>query len=119
MDASHGSHYDPFGNPPKPQPDNHYALKDANNPDLFQCSIELIRTEDNSFDAALIDWKNAQTGTLDSRITFEYVEIKNTQAAYFKWDSDSEGEGRGPATDVENPLRFCKDEKMGNSQTPE
>ena len=138
------SHYDPFGHPPKTQPDNHYALENTVHPDLYQCSVELQRTGDNGFEAALVNWKNAQvskvteqipgktgtakfmglpleltvgkTGPLGSKVTFEYGDNQNMQAAYFKWNSESEGAVRGPATDIGKLLRFCKDETKGKLQ---
>ena len=138
------SHYDPFGNPPKLQPDNHYALDNTVYPDLYQCSVELTRTGDNDFEAALLNWKNSQvskgtkkipgstgtakftglpldlmvgkTGAFDTKVTFEYGNNPNGQVAYFKWDSESEGDGRGPATDIGKPLRFCKNDVKGKTQ---
>lgn len=136
--------YDPFGRPPGLQPDNRYALQNTIYPDLFQCSVELARTGDDSFEAALFNWRNTEisratqqitgatgtatftglpldlnigkTGKLATLVTFEYGNSPNAQAAYFKWDMDTQGDGRGPATDAGFPLRFCKVDTVGNKQ---
>lgn len=139
--------YDPFGDVPRRQPDNHYSLDNTVYPNIYQCSVELTRTGDNSFEAALFNWRNRQvsratkqitrgTGTADftglllglfigktgafgSRVNFEYGNSPNTQAAYFKWNDASTGDGRGPATDSGAPLRFCKVGINGNKQNIE
>ena len=142
------SAYNPFAvNPSAPnlKRDNHYSLENTAYPDLLQCSVELTRNGDNSFEATLFDWRNDQvsqatkqitgttgtakftglpldltvgkTGAFGSLVNFEYGDSPNTQAAYYKWNSESRGDGRGPATDDGQPLRFCKIVTSGNKES--
>lgn len=142
------SPYDPFARLPNArQHDNHYALEETVYPDLLQCSVKLTRNGDNAFEVTLTNWNNddishdtqqipgstgtatftglpldlkiGKTGTLNSLITFEYGDNPNAQVAYFTWDSESQGFGRGPATDAGDPQRFCKIDLVGNTQTVE
>ena len=137
--------YDPFAKlPGARQHDNHYALDETVYPDLLQCSVELTRNGDNTFEATLFNWNNdnvghdtkqipggrgtatftglplglkiGKTGPLNSLTTFEYGDDPNAQVAYFKWDSESKGIGRGPATDGGDPQRFCKITPGNNKQ---
>lgn len=124
--------------------DNHYALEETVYPDLLQCSVELTRNGANSFEAELVNWNNVhvskttkqitdatgtakftglpldltigKTGALGSLVTFEYGDSPNAQVAYYKWNSESTGDGRGPATDDGKPLRFCKIVTKGNQE---
>jgi Deoxyribonuclease NucA/NucB len=130
--------YDPKGT------DNHYALQNTVYKDIFQCSIEMTRDGDRDFkDVKLFNWENSdvtqthdctisgatgtcvlkglpndltisKTGNVDSKIGFEYADAQKVN--HFKWDSESTGDGRGPATDDGEPLRFCKVKKDGNKR---
>ena len=134
------SPYDPFGHSSGSLPDNHYALEGTSNLDLYQCRVELRRARENSFEATLFNWRNVEvsketklipgntgtakfnglpweltvgkTGVFGSAVTFEYGDNQNTQAAYCRWNSASEGYGtRGVSR------RFCRAETSGTSQT--
>jgi hypothetical protein len=115
--------------------DSHYALQKTDFKDLFQCSIELVRANNDDFGVELLNWENKDvtqtksctisgaTGTCQlkglpntltiekhggrsSKVGFTYAAAGN--ANYFRWDSESTGNGRGPATDSGHPLQFCK-----------
>lgn len=61
--------YDPFAKLPGVRlHDNHYALLDAIYPDVLQCSVEVMRTGDTTFEATLIDWNNVNVGHDTHRI---------------------------------------------------
>lgn len=124
--------------------DNHYALENTGTPDLLQCSVELARNGDNSFAATLLNWNNkivsqatqlipgatgtakftglpldltiGKTGAFSSDVTFEYGDSPKTQIGYYKWNSESTGDGRGPATNDGQSSRFCKIETNGNQE---
>ena len=49
-------------------------------------------------------------------IGFEYDPGTNAGVNNFKWDSESTGDGRGPATNDGKPLRFCKVTTKGTTQ---
>ncbi|KAL9110581.1 MAG: hypothetical protein Q9227_004939 [Pyrenula ochraceoflavens] len=132
------AHYDPEGS------DNHYALQNTAYKDLFQCSIELTRDGDSDFkDVKLFNWENhgvththdctinsdtgtcdlkglpntltlGRTGAFNTKLTFQYADSSNVNN--FKWDSESSGNGKGPATDDGAQFRFCKVDTSGNTQ---
>ncbi|KAK7419199.1 hypothetical protein QQZ08_010967 [Neonectria magnoliae] len=124
--------------------DNRYALQNTVYKDVFQCSVEMTRDGDRDFkDVKLFDYSNqdvtntqscniagatgtctlqglpndltiSKTGNLGSVIGFEYADSNNVN--HFVWDSESTGDGRGPATDDGQALRFCKVVRSGNTE---
>lgn len=141
--------YNPFKYGASVGTDNHYRLEHTVYPDLLQCKVKLTRNGDNDFeDIKLFNWKNNQvggtqkktipgnTGTADftglpltlhvnkqgnfnTKVGFTYGENENVQAAYFKWDSESVGDGKGPAWKDGKPERYCKVDTSGTKQAIE
>lgn len=120
-----------------PPTDNHYALQNAGVGDLFQCSVEVTRNGDNDFsNIAVFDSNNlpvtdptttacsiidanglceirglpqslimGKSGTFGTALVFEYSTIGNVN--HFLFNTESSGNGRGPATDAGSPLKYC------------
>jgi hypothetical protein len=123
--------------------DNKYKLSNTVYAELYQCSVAFTRDGDATIkDVTLSDWENKdttpvgcnlandgdtcdlqglpndlqvkRTGSFGSKLEFEYAPGQDgVNVNFFDWDSDMEGNGRGPWTDPDTdpnrqPLRFCK-----------
>lgn len=57
-------------------------------------------------------------GNLGTKLGFTYAaDSKNVNVNFYQWDSESQGNGRGPANDSGESLRFCKVTTSGNKQS--
>ncbi|EON68583.1 hypothetical protein W97_07841 [Coniosporium apollinis CBS 100218] len=66
------------------------------------------------------DLQLEKQGNFGTKLGFTYAPgSQNTNVNYYKWDSETTGDGRGPATDDGSPLRFCKVTTSGNEQSIE
>ncbi|KAK6953889.1 hypothetical protein Daesc_003851 [Daldinia eschscholtzii] len=121
--------------------DNAYSYQDGPWKDVLQCSVELTRDGDNTFgDMKLFNHLNdkdvsrssscsvqsatgdcevkglpnpltiSKTGGFGTKIGFHYPNPN------FSWDSESTGDGKGPATNAGQPLRFCKVDSISKTQ---